>query len=132
MVEHFPALDLFQRPQSEAETVAVRKSGQAKNREGTARVREKLNQIVIQVFHKLKKGKMENSEGLFSNYIIKCLQINCICLCCYLFDTNTERKKIKLIILEPIKTEINTHLLVMVMLLTIISYNNTWNVFPLS
>lgn len=93
MVERFPALDLFQRPQSEAEVVAVRKSGQAKNHEGMARVREKLNQIVIRVFHKLKKGKMENSEELFSNYVIKYLQINRICVCCYLADINTERKK---------------------------------------
>ena len=31
---------------------------------------------------------MGNGEQLFSN-----LQINRVCLCCYLFDTNTERKK---------------------------------------
>ena len=53
MVEHFPALNLFQRRQSEAEIVAVKKSGQAKSHEGMAVAREKLNQTVGQVFHKL-------------------------------------------------------------------------------
>lgn len=57
MVEHFPALDLFQRRQSEAEIVAVKKSGQAKSHEGMAVAREKLNQTVGQVFHKLKEKK---------------------------------------------------------------------------
>lgn len=53
--------------------MAVRQTEQAKSREGMARVRETLNQTVIQAFHKLKKRKMENSEELFSNYIIKYL-----------------------------------------------------------
>lgn len=76
MVERFPALDLFQRPQSEAEIVAVKGSGQAKNHEGMAAARAKLNQIVRQAFHKLKEKSIENSEELFSNYVIKYLQIN--------------------------------------------------------
>lgn len=82
MVEHFPALDLFQRRQSEAEIVAVKKSGQAKSHEGMAVAREKLNQTVGQVFHKLKekKKKMEYSEELFSNYIMKYMQIHCMAL----------------------------------------------------
>lgn len=37
--------------------MAVRETGQAKSHEGMARVRERLNQTVIQAFHKLKKKK---------------------------------------------------------------------------